>query len=197
MSAQLERRALAVDDLYNAEDEERRLLFITSAMYRRILADMHLLVADALNLDPATFRLPDSATTALLGEAASRVVAISASTREAIAARLQAGQEAGLTTQEIAATIEHLFDVTWKNRAANITDTEIVHAQLESAKNRYRASGLVDTVGIIDAQRGTEHEAICVARNGTTISLDDADGLQMAHPLCSLLIVPHVRGEAS
>lgn len=189
VSAKRETRALTVADIYDANDEERRLLFITSALYRRILADMHLLVTEAFDLDPATFRLPDSATTALLGEAADRVVGISSVTREAIAAKLQEGQDAGLTSKEIEDSIAHLFDITWAGRAETITRTEIGEAQRLSAIDRYKASGLVDRVRIRDG----EDDEPCRSRNGTVVPLDDAP--QLAHPRCTLTISPVLIGD--
>lgn len=190
MSALARKAALPLpDDLIN-HDEELRLGFILDALYRRVLADTHLLVAAALDLDPATFRLPDSATTELLNEAAARVVLISATTRQAIAAKLQEGQDAGLSTREIAQSIEHLFTVTWAGRAEMVARTEIAHAQVKSAVDRYRASGLVDRVHIIDG----EDDEPCRSRNGTTVPLDEAPGL--AHPRCTLLLIPVLKDEA-
>jgi hypothetical protein len=187
MNTALATKALRVEDIYDAEDEERRLAFITSAIYRRILSEMHLLVTEALDLDPDTFRLSDEATEALLQEAAERVVGISETTRRAIAERLAAGQAAGLTTVEIAESIESLFTVTWPHRAETITRTELGHAQLLSAVDRYRASGLVDRLKIHDG----EGHGPCAERNGTTVSIDDPPDL--LHPNCVLFVSPVLR----
>lgn len=189
MSAQIERRALRVEDIYNADDEEKRLAFIVDAMYRRILADMHLLVTDEFDLDPAEFRLSDEATNALLEEAATQVVRISTTTREAIAAKLAAGNEAGLNTYEIAQSIEALFTETWANRATVIVRNEIGNAQLLSAADRYAATGLVDNVRIRD---GDEDEP-CASQNGTTVPLGKHGGLN--HIQCTKIIIPILRGD--
>lgn len=183
-------KALRVEDLV-PEEEERRLQIILDAAYRRVLIEMHFLVQDSLPVDPLTFRLADEATEALLQHAATRVVGITETTRQAVAAKLVAGQAAGLTTQEIADSIDHLFSVTWKNRAEMIASTEIGEAQRLAAIDRYTATGLVDRVKISDATRGTDHTATCLARAGTTVPLDEAP--QLDHPRCSLVLIPLLR----
>lgn len=176
MTAALARKAIGADDLV-PEEETLRLQFILDAVYRRALVELHHLVRDTLPVDPATFRLRDEDAEALLEEAARRVVMISDSTRRDIAALLQKGQQEGLTTQEIADSIEHLFSITWKNRAEMIAATEIGEAQRLAAINRYKASGLVDRVKIGDATRGSEHTETCLARAGTVVPLDEAPPL--------------------
>lgn len=190
MSALLATKALRVEDVY-PDDEETRLQFLLEAAYRRVLLELHYLVRDSLPIDPATFRLDDAATNAILEHAAQRVVLISESTRKQIADVLQKGQAEGLTTQQIADQLEHLFTVTWKGRAEMVASTEIAEAQRVSAINRYKASGLVDKVKISDATRGTEHTATCLARAGTTVPLDEAP--QLDHPRCSLVLIPVLR----
>lgn len=190
MIARLATKAARADDLV-PDDEETRLQFIMDAVYRRVLLELHFLVQDSLPVDPATFRLADEATTALLEHAATRVVGITETTRQAIAAKLAAGQAAGLTTQEIADSIAHLFDITWKNRPEMIASTEIGEAQRLAAIDRYTATGLVDRVKISDATRGTDHTATCLARAGTTVPLDQAP--QLDHPRCSLVLIPVLR----
>ena len=192
--------ALATKALPTADDlvppeEEARLQFIIEAAYRRVLLEMHHLTRDALQLDPAAFRLDDASTTALLEQAATRVVGITETTRQAIAEVLHQGQAEGLSTQEIADSLSHLLTVTWKNRPETISATEIAEAQRLSAIDRYTATGLVDRVKITDAHRGTQHTETCLARNGTTVPLDDAP--QLDHPLCSLVLIPVLRGEAA
>ncbi len=176
------------------EDEDARLRFILDATYRRVLLEMHHLVADALELDPASFRLDDTATTAILEHAAQRVTGINATTRAALQDLLAAANRDGLSTAEIIAQIDHLYLTTWKSRSEMIATTEIGEAQRVSAIDRYKASGLVDRVKISDATRGGDHTATCLARAGTTVSLDEAPPLD--HPNCSLVLLPILRGDA-
>lgn len=183
-------KALRADDLV-PEEAEARLLRIIDDVYRRALIELHFLTQDSLPVDPATFRLRDQDTEALLEEAARRVVGISDTTRRAIAAKLAEGQRDGLTTQEIADSIAHLFDVTWASRPFTVASTEIAEAQRLAAINRYRASGVVDEVKISDATRAADHTATCLARAGTTVPLDEAPPLD--HPNCSLVLIPVLR----
>lgn len=181
MGAAFATKALRADDLV-PEDEETRLQFLLDAVYRRVLVEVHYLVRDSLPVDPATFRLRDEDTEAILREAATRVVGITETTRRAIADVLAQGQREGWTTQEIADGIAHLFDVTWKSRPFTVASTEIAEAQRLAAINRYTASGLVDRVKISDATRGKDHTDTCLARAGTTVPLDEAPPLD--HPNC-------------
>lgn len=189
MSARLAVRAVQADDLL-PEEESTRLKFILESTYQRVLLEMHHLVADAFELDPASFRLTDEATNAILAEAGTRVVGITETTRSALAEILQAGQEAGLSTFEIAQSIDHLFTVTWASRSETIARTEIGEAQRLSAIDRYKATGLVDFVRIRD---GDEDEP-CASRNGTLASLDNPP--QLAHPNCTLVLIPVVKVDA-
>jgi hypothetical protein len=182
--------ALRADDLIPPE-EETRLQSILDALYRRVLLELHFLVRDSIPVNPAAFRLDDAATNAILEHAAHRVVMITETTRQAIAQKLQDGQRDGLTTQEIADSIEHLFSITWANRAEMVASTEIGEAQRVSAIDRYKATGLVDSVKISDASRGSDHTDTCLARAGTTVPLDEAP--QLDHPRCSLVLIPVLR----
>lgn len=174
-------KALRAENLV-PDDEETRLQFILDATYRRVLLEVHFLVQDSLPIDPATFRLADESTARLLQHAATRVVDITETTRNAIRDKLIAGQAAGLSTFEIEQSIENLFTVTWAGRAEMIASTEIGEAQRLAAIDRYTATGLVDRVKISDANRGTNHTAVCLARAGTTVPLDQAP--QLDHPRC-------------
>jgi hypothetical protein len=186
MSALRERKAVRVDDLVPEEDELGLALVLDPA-YRRVLIELHFLVGDTLPVDPLTFRLRDEDTEALLEEAARRVVMISSTTREAIAEVLQEGQREGWPTQQVADAIAGLFDVTWKHRPETVARTEIGHAQLLSAENRYRASGLVDNVRIRDG----DGDEPCASQNGTVVPLGEHGGLN--HPNCTKLIIPILR----
>jgi hypothetical protein len=177
---------MSVDELL-PEDEDTALQLVIEQAYRRVLLEMHHLVADALPIDPSRFRLDDAATRAILEHAATRVVGIGETTRQAIAAKLQEGQAAGLSTFEIAQSIENLFTITWANRAETVSRTEIAEAQRVSAIDRYTASGLVDRVTIRDG----EDDEPCASRNGTTVPIGRAP--ELAHPNCTLVLIPVLR----
>lgn len=190
MTTRLATKALRADDLVPEEDE-LRLLAALEPMWRRVLLELHFLTQDTLPVNPLDFRLTDESTEALLNEAARRVVGITETTRQAIARKLRDGQRDGLTTQEIADSIDSLFTVTWKNRAEMVASTEIGEAQRLAAIDRYTASGVVDRVKLSDATRGTQHTEVCLARAGTTVPLDEAPPLD--HPRCSLVLIPVLR----
>lgn len=189
MSA-IERRAALPDpgDLVDHE-EEIRLGFLLDSLYRQMLAEVHAVVAAALDLDPATFRVDDADTRALLDQAATRVVGISETTRHGIADILKRGQAAGTPTPDIADQIERLFTQTWAGRAETIARTEIAEAQRLSSLDRYEKSGVVDRVFIIDG----EDDSPCKERNGTTVPLSEAPTL--GHPRCTMVLVPVLIGQ--
>jgi len=190
MSALVERKDLTADDLYTPEDEARLRVILDHA-YVTMLRTMHLLTLDyyADRLDPRDFRLDDVASNEILRHAGSRVTGISQTTRQALAALLQAGQARGDTTFQIQESIAHLFETTWAHRAETIARTELGNAQLIASADRYRATGLVDKVKIIDG----EDDAPCAAQNGKVVPLGDEGGLN--HPNCTKVIVPILRGE--
>ena len=179
MTAQLATKALRVEDIYDEADEEERLKFLLEAAYRRVLRDVHLIVTEAFDIEPSTFRLPDDAATAWAREqAAARVSMISATTREALRDLIADAIDEGLATSEVIERIQSLYLETWPGRAETIARTEIAEAQRLSAIDRYKASGLVDRVKIRDG----EDDAPCAQRNGTTVPLDEAP--ELAHPNC-------------
>jgi hypothetical protein len=188
MSALVERKDLTADDLYTPEDEARLKVILDHA-YVTMLRTMHLLTLDyyADRLDPRDFRLDDPSTRAVLAHAGTRIKDISETTRQALAALLQEGQAAGLTTFEIQERIAHLFEITYANRAEVIARTEIGEAQRVSAIDRYTATGLVDRVFIIDG----EDDEPCRSRNGKTVPLSEAPTL--GHPQCTLVLTPVLR----
>lgn len=184
----------SVDEAYDADDEQRRLLVLMEAVYTRILTAVHHLVASALPLpNRDTFRVDDPATRRMLQNAANRVVRIDETTRQAIAEMIQRGQELGLSTWEIAhgsadfPGIDGLFKETWAGRADTVARTELQEAQRLSAIDRYRASGLVDRVKIIDG----DYDEVCKARNGKVVPIEQAP--ELAHPNCRLVLVPVLR----
>ena len=188
--------------VYDSDDERRRLQEILEPFYRSILAAVNALMLDAFSdfLDPATFVVDDPATNRVLADAAARVVRIDETTRRAIAEQLQVGHARGYSTFQIAhgvpsdgyAGINGLFRENWRGRAEMVARTELQHAQVVSARERYAASGIVDRVEIID---GDEWDATCRNRNGTVVPLEQAPDL--AHPNCTLVLVPVLRADVA
>jgi hypothetical protein len=181
---------------YDSADEQNRLQQILERFYALMLRAVHLLVAAHFDLDPDNFRVDDAATRRLLQTAASRVVRIDETTRQAIAASLQEGQARGYSDWQLAngvpaddfPGINGLFRETWKNRALTVARTELGVAQRTSALDRYLATGLVDRVQIID---GCLWDQVCCERNGQIVPIEQAPTL--AHPNCQLTLVPVLR----
>lgn len=193
MTTALARKVAQVEDWYDESDEQARLLLLFDRRYVAMLRAVHELVAEALDLDG--FRLDDAATRRVLREAAERVVRIDETTRAAIARRLQEGQALGLSPWELAngsarddyGGIDGLFKETWAGRAQTVARTELAHAQNVASLDRYAATGIVDSVRIIDG----DQDAACAARNGKVVPITERP--ELLHPNCTLAVVPIVR----
>lgn len=184
-----------LDSIYNSDHEQQMLALLLWMRYRAMLGSVHELVRLAFGLDPNTFRVDDVATRRLLLEAATRVVRIDETTRQAIAQRLAEGQMMGLSPYELAhgtddfPGIEQLFTETWHGRAETVSRNELVNAQHVATLNRYLATGLVDRVRAIDG----EGDDLCRPRNGRVYPIEQAPA--PAHVNCTLMLVPVLRGE--
>lgn len=179
---------------YDQDDEQERLAEVLEQRYVAMLRAMHAVVQAAYP-EVEAFRLDDSATNRILREAASRVVRIDETTRQAIIEQLRLGQALGLSNWEIAngvpdigyRGIEGLYRETWAGRAETIARTELQHAQNRASVDRYRATGLIDRVQLVDG----DEDAVCAARNGKIVPLEQVPDL--AHPRCTLGYVPMLR----
>jgi hypothetical protein len=186
----------SLEDIY-PDDEAEGLLLILERRYAAMLRAIHNLTADFLGLDPIEeFRLDDADVRRILEHAAERVVRIDETTRNALRDLLAEGQRRGLSNWEIAngaadfPGIDGLFRETWKGRADLIVRTELAESQRLSALDRYRASGIVKRIRVVDG----DYDEVCANRNGRVVPLDQAPTL--AHPACRLTIVPIVEGAA-
>ena len=201
MTTALAAKVAQIDDWYDEQAEQARLLQIFDARYVAMLRAVHALVGEVLGLDD--FRLDDAATRRVLREAAERVVRIDETTRAAIARRLQEGQAMGLSNWELAngsakdeyAGIEGLFRETWNGRAETVARTELAHSQNIASLDRYAATGIVDEVRIIDG----DQDQPCSSRNGKVVPLGTRPGL--LHPNClvagQMVVAPNLRGATS
>lgn len=184
-----------IDDIYDAEAEQRRLAAILEQRYVTMLNAVHLAMIRLFGLDAERYRLTDAAVNQVLVDAAQRVVRIDETTRQAIVEQLRVGQALGFSTYEIAhgkpevgyRGIDGLYSETWKGRADMIARTELQHAQNEATLNRYAATGMVDQVEIVDG----DYDAACAARNGRVVSISERP--QLLHPNCTMSLVPVLR----
>jgi hypothetical protein len=193
--AALQRKDLAVDDIYDSSHEQEQLALILENVYERVLKAVHEMVASAYP-DVEAFRLDDPATRRMLLEAAERVVRIDTTTRNAIREMLMQGQARGYSTWELAngvpkdgfRGIEGLFKETWRNRGLTVARTEIANAQVQSARDRYLATGIVDRMQIVDGDDDTP----CASRNGRVVPVTTR--VDLNHPNCTLALIPMVAG---
>jgi hypothetical protein len=185
-----------VADVYDAEAEQMALARVVFPRYERMLTAVHQMVASNFpELSPDEFRLDDAATRRVLAKAAEQVVMIDEATRKALREVLQEGQQRGYSDRQIAdgvpkegyGGIDGLYLNTWRSRAETIARTEVSTAQVEASLDRYKATGLVSKVEIVEH---TDTDAQCAARNGTTVSLTSRPGL--LHPNCRVALVPIV-----
>jgi hypothetical protein len=183
-----------VDDVYDADAEQARLRVLLEDAYAGVLRAVNAVVAQAFS-GMVTLRLDDPAVRRILQEAASRVVGIDETTRAAIRVMLAQGHEAGYSAWQIAhgvpednfPGIDGLFKDSWASRGETIARTELQHAQVRSAVDRYHATGLVDKVELVDG----EDDEPCKSRNGKIVPLEQVPGL--GHPRCTLAIIPIIR----
>jgi hypothetical protein len=181
---------------WDPEEEMARLLQILERAYSGMLGAINALVAAYFDVDPDEFVVDDATTNRILQQAATRVVRITETTRQSISKTLQDGQARGYNNWQLAhgvaadnfAGIDGLFKETWKNRALVVARTELQHAQLAAALERYLASGVVDRVKLID---GCQWDAACCERNGKIVPIEQAPRLN--HPNCTLVLIPLLR----
>jgi hypothetical protein len=191
-----------LDDVYSSEEEQTLLALVVFPRYERMLEVVHRLVESAFpELDAEAFRLDDAATRRLLAKAAEQVVRIDETTRDGLRKVLQQGQKAGYSDQQIAdgvpkdgfGGVKGLYLNTWKSRPETIARTEIATAQVEASLDRYKATGLVSKVEIVEH---LDTDAQCAARNGREVPLSSRPGL--LHPNClpgdQLVSAPDAQG---
>jgi hypothetical protein len=187
---------MRLEDVYDPEEEQGRLARILFPRYVRMLEAIHQLVASVFPwLSPDEFRVDDPATRKQLALAAEQVVGIDATTRGALRDVLREGQRRGYSAFQLAegvpaegfGGIKGLYLETWKGRAELIARTEMATAQLAASKDRYKATGLVSRIQIVEHE---DTDAPCAAMNGRVFPVEEAPGLE--HPNCRRGYVPIV-----
>ena len=190
---------MRLEDIYNAEQEQRLLFGIIGRFYLRLLQSWHQAVASVFGLSVEEFRLDDPATRKQLAHAAERVVLIDQGTRAALRDVLREGQKRGYSNHEIAhgvpqdgyGGIDGLYLNTWRGRSELIAVTEIAEAQVAASLDRYQATGMVTRVQLVESEDTDEP---CASRNGQVVPIASKPGL--LHPRCRLAILPIVEDAA-
>lgn len=173
----------AVDELFDADEEEAALRALLEPWYLAVLDSAAGIVRERLAVD---FTLDDPVTRAYLERAGVRIKGISAATRLAIAAALQEGQRAGEGVDQVARRVRASYAFS-KKRALTIARTELGSASNEAAMTSYTASGVVVGVRVLDG----DYDPECAAIDGQTFSLDEARQVPaLAHPNCVRAFAP-------
>ncbi len=189
----MQTKAAAPADIYDHDEEQRRLLVILAAIYLLMLRETHRLMADTFNLDPATFAITDAAIASQVALASERVALIDATTGSAIGDLLEQGRALGLTNAEIVTgSSAHdfggllgLYRETWADRPATIAANEAHAGLLGASQQLYAESGLFDRQLIRD---GTTHDQPCADRNGTVVPITEP--VYQLHPNCRVITRP-------
>jgi hypothetical protein len=186
-----------LEGVFDGEYERQKLLVLLASRYALMLSAVNKLVQEGFGLAEAPMRLDDPAVRHfILTEAVTRVVRIDATTQAALRVMIARGQELGLSSWEISngtadgsyPGIQGLFAETWKSRPVTVARTEMQHAALRSAYNRYAATGMVTGVEARDGGT-TDSDDICNQRNGRTYPMN-LPPPELAHPNCTLVLVP-------
>lgn len=186
-----------ISQFYDADAERAALVRIFAKRYVAMLKAIHAITARALNLGPDEFRLDDPSVRRAILEAGARAVRVSETTQKAIAAMIAEGHARGLSNWEIAngtedfPGIEQLFNVTWAGRGELIARNELAVAQRAASLNRFRTTGMVQSVRVRDGSLTSPPGDVCLARNGRVYPLNQAPDL--AHIGCTMVLVPEVQ----
>jgi SPP1 gp7 family putative phage head morphogenesis protein len=183
-----------LSDIYDEEEEQGLLARILFPRYLRMLEAIHELLQSVFPfLSAEEFRLDDPATRKQLALAAEQVVRIDQSTRDQLREVLREGQQRGYSDYEVAngvpadgfGGIKGLYMETWRSRPETIARTETATASLAAAKDRYKATGLVSRVQIVENE---DTDEACASMNGKVFPVDQAPGLE--HPNCRRGYIP-------
>jgi HK97 family phage portal protein len=188
-SAAVETKADDVRSLVTAADHEpiRRLLrsYVLKGV-RQAAEDLAPLTGDA----PVRITRNMPAVRAAIADMESRLPGI-IETTDADFGRLIArlGRRPGsVSLEDVKAALLDYVAESYPGRAAAIARTELGYAHARGVLLVAEKSGLADRVHVHDG----DGDAVCRERNGTTATLEEAAGIGLLHPNCSLRLVPIV-----
>lgn len=166
-----------VSEVYDAAAEQALLALALFPRYERMLTVLHRLVESAFpELDQAGYVLDEAAVRRQVALAAERVVLIDGATQRALGKALESGPDA----------VAALYSETQvAARARRIAWNELAEAQRAAALDRYRATGLVSRVQIVET--GDTDEP-CASRHLQTVPVHSDP--QLSHPGCRMRLIP-------
>jgi HK97 family phage portal protein len=132
-------------------------------------------------------------------QGATRVKDINNATRKKITDVIAEGERRGYNYNQIARGVsgenyngvKSVVRETYKNRARAIARSEVGFSQNSAAYARYHGAG-IEKVFITDAQRGTEHDDVCLEVADTIQPLSWLSTNMLQHPNCSRVPAPVV-----
>ena len=192
-----------------------RALGISEAMrtlfeqhYGHVIEETWALVQEAYGVEGGV-NLPDLIARDLIRHGGQRIVDIDEQTREAIAAALADGREAGEGAEALARRIaqyvdgSHLYpgiaeregpEAAARYRAEVIARTETKIAQNLSAISSYEALDVVESLLVFDGDAcGWTHHNDPDVANGKIVTFEEARDFPLAHPNCVRAFAPVVR----
>ena len=134
-----------------------------------------------------------------LVQGSTRIKEINNTTRKKIKKVIAEGVNRGYTYDQIARGVSgenyngvrSVVKETYKNRARAIARAEVSFSQNSASYVRYESAG-IEKVYITDAQRGVDHDAICLEVNDTVQPITWFSTNMIQHPNCSRISAPVV-----
>ncbi len=185
------------------DEETERLRLVLNRLYLLAGQTAFAGILDSYGIDAGiSFDLANSDVRNIVDQLGRRIVDITETTRTDVAAKIAAGLDDGLSTDEIADSLRGMFNETYRNRAENISRTESMLAYGHASVLGYRTSGVVSKIQCFDNEahtepyHGAEDGLTCAKRDKLIAPLDDAElHLRSEHPRGSLVLAPVLTGE--
>lgn len=195
----LEERAFADMD-WTAE--QKRLEAILKPHHQRTAEKAMEDITKLLDLEkPLVWDVANPYVDTIQEQLGTQIVDISERTRLSVSRTIADGLAEGMNLTDLAGSIEHLFEETYKGRAMTIARTETQVAYNLASTVGYRESGQVDECELYDnpdhdEDYGASDGLTCAERNGMIVPIGDAEEhIAGEHPNGSLAVAPIVRKE--
>jgi hypothetical protein len=167
-------------------EDSAKLLALLQSLWNGALEDAYSDASDDTGVD-ISFAVSNAGVKGLLDSLAMRVKNIDDTTRDAIRAAVNTGNEQGWSISQLASTISEgsAFSA---SRATTIARTESGTAYNRGNVAAYKDSGVVSQVQVMDGDDDPE----CADADGQTWDLDQAQAEPLQHPNCVRAFAPIV-----
>jgi HK97 family phage portal protein len=186
----------------NWDDEDERLWREVMRPFYQASGERAFDGVNAVAGTTISFDLANPNVSRIVEQLGKRIVDISETTRKQVVDLIAEGQANGLSLSQIADSITHLFEETYKGRAQNIAATETQVSYNLASQLGYKESGVVETVEMVDNKDhpedyGASDGLTCADRDGMIVNIGQMDTHVFAeHPRGSLAFVPILSGPA-